>query len=333
MFIKPYHFLLGLALLGALGSCNKELDLDNETLIKIEKQEKLAELDKIYDLAFTDPKAAESDLSTYMQEKLITETHNFLVNNEINNSYSFTKLAIQLNLQQQTLSDQDLKSSLFAIYKARYESDLSNRTLYGSIPEQLKMGDKLKRFESKMAEIKASYENAVKTFENSNPLDKSISKQWEGVLFAYKSDFSVFYNLLYDFTLGSDKSWDYEKFAFMPAIPKVGAMAGVQFEKELDKGDIISKLHYETYGDRIFFQFHIRNNYDYEKQTGKLERMWCYEYKYELKDGKLLLSEPRILYYMFPTMISIAFDEPLYKTNYLDAFSGFEKDLVLSVKQ
>lgn len=333
MFTRSYYFLLSLTLMGAFASCNKELDLDKETLIKIEKQEKLVELDKIYDLAFTDPKAAEGELSKYTRDELITDTHNFLTNTEVNNSYSFTKLAIQLNLQQQALPNQDLKHSLFATYKARYESDLSNRTLYGSIPEQLKMGDKLKRFEDKMAEIKTSYESAIKAFESSNPLDKSIAKEWEGVLFAYKSDFSVFYNLLYDFSLNSDKSWDYESFSFMPAIPKVGAMAGVQFERELDKSDIVSKLHYETYGDRIFFQFHIRNNYDYETQTGKLERMWCYEYKYQLKDGKLLLSEPRILYYMFPTMIAIAFDDPLYKTNYLEAFSGFEKELELSVKQ
>lgn len=330
--MKYFKIIFILGLVGIFNpSCTKELDLDDDTQLKIEKQGKLEKLDLLFDLAFNDPEKAEVDFENFLQTELITESQNFLSDHDVNNKYTLTKLAIQLNVEHsKALASLD-KKSLFNIYKKMYEVDLSNRTLWGSIPEQLKQGEQLKKFETKMTEIEDSYKKVVAEFKEKSQVDAAITEiDWWGGIFAYKPDFSKFYSGSFSFKLNKDKSWDYDSFFFIPAIPKIGALAGAQEEKEFNPELLLSPLQYEVYGDRIFFHFHIKNNYDYESQSGKLERVWNYEYKYELKDGTLVLSEPRILNYMFPALISIGYDDPVFKTNYLEPFMGFEKDIVLS---
>lgn len=330
--MKYLKIIFILALVGIFNpSCTKELDLDDETLLKVDKQGKLEKLNQLFDLAFEDPQKAEIDFESFLQTELITETQNFLSDLDVNNQYTLTKLAIQLNVDHAKKMRSIDQTSLFNIYQNMYEVDLSNRTLWGSIPEQLKQGEQLKKFEAKMEEIKTSYKQVIAEFKEKSQVDVAITEiNWWGGIFAYKPDFSKFYSGSFSFKLNKDNSLNYESFFFIPAIPKIGALAGAQEEKDFDPKLLLSPLEYEVYGDRIFFHFHIKNNYDYESQSGKLERVWNYEYKYEIKDGTLVLSEPRILNYMFPVLISISHDDPVFKTNYLDPFSGFEKDIVLS---
>lgn len=324
-------FLLMLVVVGT--SCTQELDLDDDTALRIAKQEKLEKLDKIFNLAFEDPQKAESDFDTFVQTELITETQNFLSDLDINNQYTLTKLGIQLNLDHLKLSQASDRSNLFDIYKEMYQVDLSNRTLWGSIPEQLKQGEPLEKFENKMDEIEDYYEQIIKTFKDKSKVDQAITDtKWMSMIYAYKPDFSKFYFGLYSFTLNKDKSWDNTSFFFIPAIPKIGALAGVQEEKEFIPTNQLAPLVYEVYGDRIFFHFHIKNDYDYETQSGKLERMWNYEFKYELKDGTLVLTQPRLLNYMYPTLISISHDDDVFKTNYLDAFIGFGDPITMTAQ-
>ncbi|MEA4917398.1 hypothetical protein [Proteiniphilum sp.] len=332
--MKHIYLLLFTALAVTIfSSCTKELDLDEETLLLLEKQEKLERLDELFYLAFKEPVRAETEYNQFVRDELITETQNFLLNNEVNNSYTFTKLAIQLNLDHHKIAGGYNQTTLFEIYKTMYEVDLSNRTLWGSIPEQVKSGEQLELFEKKMKEIKAFHQDQIALFMAQNKTDESLTnKTWVGMGFAYKPDFSAFYSINFNFVLHDDKSWDYEDFFFMPAIPKTGALAGAQEEKDLDKDDLLSPLKYAVYDDRIFFHFHIRNNYNYEDQSGKLERVWNYEYKYELREGQLLLTEPRILNYMFPVLHSIDHDGEDYKKNYLEAFIGFDQGFTLSIQ-
>ncbi|MGO1669575.1 MAG: hypothetical protein ACTHYC_01955 [Sphingobacterium sp.] len=56
-----------------LSSCKKELDLDEDILVLIDKQEKLQQLDALYDLAFEDPLKAEEDYYHYLNTELLTE--------------------------------------------------------------------------------------------------------------------------------------------------------------------------------------------------------------------------------------------------------------------
>lgn len=333
--MKLNRFVLNVCILlcvGLLSSCNQELDLDDETQLLLEKQETLKKLDALYDLAFEDPVKAENDFNLFVNNELITETMNLLINSEINNSYSFTKLAIQLNRDHQEIVKQYSTTSLFKAYKMMFETDLSVRTLLGSIPEQLKQGAKLEKFKAKIAEIKAFHQDKIDSFQNNTTIDESIiNKTWNYMGTAYKNDFSIIHPITFNFLLKQDKSWDFESFFFMPAIPRTGALATPQDEQNFDKETLISPKTYYVYNNHIYFYFHIRNNYNYESQTGKPERHWCYEYKYEVKDGTLQLSEPRILYYMFPTIINAEFDTPIYKENYLDQYTGFENGYTLSV--
>ncbi len=331
---QVYSNILLLFLLAGitLSSCTKELDIDNETQLLIDKKEKLDQLDAFYQQAFEAPGATATNFDAFVKQELITATQNFLADNEINNHYTLVLLALQLNTSHEKIAKDYNKPSLYERYKILYETDLHNRTLLGSIPEQLKKGDRLKLFQEKMDAIAAFHEEKITDFEKGATADETIAgKNWTGGGFAYKPDFSAFYSIQFNFTLHKDKSWDYESFFFMPAIPKVGALAGTRDEKELDKADIISPLQYYVYGDRIFFRFHIRNTYNYETEKGKLERTWCYEYKYAVTDGQLQLTEPKILHYMYPVLDDIAYGDPLFTTNYLEDFDGFEDGFTLSV--
>ena len=324
----PIPLLLILFTASIFTSCKDTLDLDDETIIKIEKQEKLKQLDELYDLCFTDPFTAEEKYNHFVKNELITAEQNFLVDLEISNRNSMTSLAIRLNTNTLKVQDDLPTNSLFELYKTMFENKMLNQSLLGEIPQQLKKGERLERFRSKINEANNFLLGKINDFKKNSQSDNSLmNKNWQ------KQDLIIdfvsfrFYNIDFNFTLKSDKSIDISSFYFLPHIPKNGSLLGpmdeVGFFKEEIEPNIISPYEYTVYGNKICFYFHFKNNYDHLQKSGKLEREWCYEYEYKVEGNQLTLSNPRVLFFMMPVMRETGYDDPIFQERYPDGLKQF----------
>lgn len=322
---------LGLFLFVALLSCcSQGLDLDDETLLKIEKQDKMTELDALFDLAFEDPARAQKDFDLFVREQLITENLNFLSDYDVNNKYIATELAIKLNLNDQSVKENLNTNNLFDIYLAKYQSETLNKTLRANIPQQLRQGERYEKFNAKLNEMDSFLNNSIRAFREQSLPDPRVAGHWSMMGAAYNNDFSKIYPITFDLTLGADKSLDFESFFFLPAIPYVQGNPTPKEEKDVTTDMLLSPLKYDVYDGHICFFFHLANDYNQQTKEGKLERVWIYEYEYELMGENLLLKNPRLIHYMFPSMIYIAHDSDLFQSNYLDNITGFGNGFTLT---
>lgn len=312
------------------GACERTLDLDEDTLLQIDKQQKMEQLDRFYELAFTDPQRAEVDFDRYVKTELLTERQNFLSDYQINSYYTLVTLAIRMTTNEMRCRENCDKSSLFALYKARDQTSMFNRTLMASIPQQLKQGGRLERFEERVASIGAFFADEIAAFRRNSVADERLAgKKWEYTGYAVKWDYSKLYLIRFDFTLNADKTWEYGSFFFLPAIA-MGTLSTEIDEVGFETAWITSPLEYATYDDHICFYFDLKSTYDPATESGKLARSWCYEYRYEVTDQGVALSEPRISLDMYPQSMVIEYGDLAFTTKYLDAYTGFDQPFLLT---
>lgn len=328
--IKYFYITLILLMLGVNFSCTKALDLDEETLLELEKQEILEELDKLYDLSFTDIAKAEEDYNTYLKDVLLSEDENFLADNSILLRRNFTDLAIRLNQNiteaQSTISGTDL----YQIYSQKFQADLVNLTLLGEIPQLLKTGEKLDAFEDKIAASNQFFDDKIEELKSSSTVDEAIvDKNWnfaDMVFQMVETDFYI-HTISFDFTLKSDKSMEVNSFFYMPYIPNNGSYS-TAVEKEYDGDLVLNPLTYDIYDNKLFFHFHLKNNRDLIYQTGFRERHWYFEYEYEVVEDQLVLSKPKMGFYMYPELKLLTHDDSGFQEIYPQTMQAFK----LSIK-
>lgn len=331
MKIKYILLLLAVFAVTAFSSCTKELDLDEDTLLQIEKQEKLAELDDLFYLAFDDPEKAEEDFNVYVSEELLRNGQNFLLDNDILLSKNFTDLAIQLNKNIKEGYSLIEGKSLYELTCLRFKTDVNNRTLLGQIPQLLKSGEKLEKFENERQSADKLFKAKIAELKAKTVIDQSlIGKNWYFSKFTFQQvGTSRFYyhNILFDFSFNADKSMNINSFFYMPYIPSDALLAGSV--EGAYNGEIINEpLTYEIYDNKIFFHFHLQNNRDIVYQTGFRERHWFYEYEYNLVNNQLVLSKPKIGFYMYPELKLLQHNDAGFQAVYPEDMQQFS----LSIK-
>lgn len=315
---KYFYVTLMILILVGNFSCTKEVELDEETLLELKKQEILVELDRLYHLSFTDIAMAEEDYNTYMKEVLLSEDENFLADNSVLLRRNFTDLAIRLN-QNVTKAQSNISGTdLYQIYSQKFQTDLVNQTLLGEIPQLLKSGEKLDKFKTKIASSEQFFDSKIEEFKSSSTVDEAIvDKNWDFTGFAFQivgTDFFI-HNILFDFTLKSDKSMEVNSFFYMPYVPTNGSYTSAE-EKVYDGDLVLNTLTYDIYDNKIFFHFHLKNNRDLIYQTGLRERHWYFEYEYEVVDDQLVLSKPKMGFYMYPELKLLAHDDAVFQEIY-----------------
>ncbi|MEA4917392.1 hypothetical protein [Proteiniphilum sp.] len=319
--IKIYSLLLAVIAVGSFSSCNQELDLDETTLLQLEKQEKMKELDALFDLAFIDPVKASDDYDRYVKEELLRDGQNFLMDNDVRIQNTFTDLAIRLNMKFEKVKGEVSTTSLFDIYKAKFEIALFNKTLMGDIPQQVGKNQKLDKFENRVAEINQFYEAKVRDFKAKNTIDSQVlQKQWQYSTWVFKPDFSAIYVVNFDFKLKSDGSMDIEQFFLIPTITMKGVWSleeSSQFKEDIEPS-LLAPVEFMTYGNKILFFFHIA--YDPHPGSTKFNRQYVYEFDYSVEDNQLTLSNPHIMLYMHPFLYVTGYGEPNYELNYFEAW-------------
>lgn len=326
--IKITILLLAAIAAGILSSCTRELDLDENTRLLIDKQAKLEKLDELFDLAFEDPVRAETEYYQFVKNELVTESQNFLANQDVQWRNAMTDLAIRLNKNFEDVSGSLSTTSLFDLYKAKFQNEILNKSLIGDIPQQLRRGERFDRFKNKVEEISIYIDDKIDQFKASSPVDNSITdKRWQ-LLNHYAIDYTTFkiFIINFDFVLKADKNIDMNNFFLLPYIPKPGGMLADQDEGTLIEENLLSPLNYAVYGNKIFFYFHFKNTVNplaTGAAQGKLERHWYYEYEYKLEEEKLILEKPRMGYYMYPVLYGAESGQPLFDNVYMDGLKKF----------
>lgn len=323
--IHLYAILLVNIAVYSFSSCTKELDLDDETKIALEKQEKMKQLDALFDLAFTDPAKAETDYYQFYTTQLLTDDQNFVVDNDVRMRNTFTDLAIRLNTNFEKIKALPESSSLFDIYKVKYDNWILNRSLTGEIPQQVRRGEKLEKFATKVAEVSAYFDAQIEGFKKKSPVDQNIlNKQWTAFKFIVKPDFSAFFLMNYDFKFLADGGLDINNFYLFPLYDLKSVESGgyTTFEESTNfKDDLqniqLSPASYIVYNNKIFFHFHFKASPN--AADGKLNREWCYEFDYATEGNTLTLSNPRVMYLMNPLFYQAGYGYQHYELLYFDA--------------
>lgn len=324
--IKITTLLLAAFAVVILSSCTQELDLDEETLLLLEKQDKLEKLDELFELAFTDPSKASDDYDRYFAEELLRDGQNFLVDNDIRMRATFTDLAIRLNSNFDDIKAGEIPTSLFKLYEAKFRSIMFNRSLLGEIPQQIRKGDKLSKFESRVDEVTAFYETRINNIKNSEGIDQNLlGKQWKAMQFAVKPDYSAFLVLYYDFNFVADGTLDIEQFTLYPLWDRQGSMTYTAEESANYPEDIAGKLlsepAYVAYDNKILFYFHLESNPN--AADLKFNREWLYEFDYVLDGNTLTLSNPRVMRFMHPLLYIGGYGLDSYEEYYFEDLRSF----------
>ncbi|MBX3255427.1 MAG: hypothetical protein KF862_14895 [Chitinophagaceae bacterium] len=327
--MKKISLKVFLSLISAIfifGSCTKELDLDEETKLAIEKQEKLKQLDELYELAFTDPVKAQTDYDRYFAEELLRDGQNFLVDNDVRMRSTFTDLAIRLNTNFEKIKATALSNSIFDVYKAKFESITFNRSLLGEIPQQIRKGEKLAKFEGKVAEITAYFDNDINDKKSKTSVDQDIlGKRWQAMKIAFKPDWSAYLFLYYDFKFLANGGLDIEQFVMYPVWDIQGnqpftAEESPNFPEEIAP-KLLSPAQFTTYNNKIIFYFHIEANPN--AADIKFNREWVYEFDYILEDNSLTLSNPRAMRFMHPFLYVGGYGQDSYEECYFEDIRSF----------
>lgn len=314
-------------------SCNKKLDLDEGTLLQIEKQEKLKQLNDLFELAFTNPAQAETTYNSFVLGSLITADQNFLTDKDISERNILVGLAIDLNknFHQAKLGSY---GGLFELYKGKFSGEALGKTLMTNIPARYQNEEYRKLFKQRIDSLAAFFEHKIDSIQNNSSTATSIvDKNWKLTNLAYSLEMGMFYYVNFDFTLKKDRSIDANSFFFLPFIPHNLYEALVAVRDEKDYYDfktgvaplLLSPLQYTITGNKISFFFHLKNDYDYVEATGKLERYWFYEYEYEIEGNTLTLKNPRLLFYMPPLYLSeMQYTQKVFEEKYFDGIKEFK---------
>lgn len=314
--ISTYLLLLAAISAATFSSCTKELDLDDETKIAIAKQEKMQQLDELFELAFTDPAKAETDYYQFYTIELLTETQNFVVDNDVRMRSTFADLAIRLNTTFEKVKAIPVPESLFDIYKAKFENTLFNKSLLGEIPQQLRRGEKLAKFEDKVAELGAFFDERISAFKAAQTVDENLlNKSWNAQSFMISPDMTKFFIIKYNFTLKDKGNADITDFYLYPLVTSRGLIRDESVEYTADLApSLLGPVSYAVYGNKILFYFHLEGS----PNPGdlKFNREWCQEFDYQLNGDQLILSNPHMMLYMHPLLWVSGYGEPDYETNY-----------------
>ncbi len=322
-----YLLLLTAFAVTTFSSCKDTLDLDDTTLLQLEKQEKLKQLDELFELAFTDAAKASDDYDRYFTEGLLRDGQNFLVDNDVRMHATFADLAIRLNSNFDDIKAGAIPTSLFKLYEAKFRSIMFNRSLLGEIPQQIRKGGKLARFESRVAEVTAFYETHINIVKTEAGTDQNLpGKQWKAMEFAIKPDFSAFFILYYDFRFLANGNLDIEQFSLYPVWDGQGIQAYPAEESGNYPEDIAGKLlsvpTFVTYGNnKILFYFHLENNPNAAEI--KFNREWVYEFDYVLEGNSLTLSNPRVMRFMHPLLYVGGYGFKNYEEYYFEGLRSF----------
>lgn len=308
--------------LTVFASCSKELDLDEETQIAIEKQEILKKLDLLFDLAFEEPSKAKEDYNTFFSEELLRDGQNFVVDNDVRMRATFTDLAIRLNVHFDEIKLQKLPDSLFDIYYSKFESILFNRSLLGEIPQQIRKGDKLVTFEAKVGEVSDFFDGKIKEIEsNAQQNQNLLGKQWKTTKWAIKPDYSAFYIINYDFKFLADGGLDINGFFLYPLLnirmgnQPMNAEESSNFPEDI-AGTQLSPAKFMLYNNKILFYFHLEANPN--AADIKFNREWIYEFDYKLEGNSLTFSNPRAMRFMHPFLYIGGYGTDTYEELYFE---------------
>lgn len=332
--IHLYAILLVHIAVYSFSSCTKELDLDEETRLLIDTKEKLQKLDELYDLAFEDAIKADQDFQQFVQNELLTEDQNFLANQDVLWRKTMTDMAIRMNKNFSLAKDTLSNAAIFDLYNVKFETDIINQTLFSEVPKQLQSGERFQKFRDRMPEILQWFDDKIKVFADSHkdPDQQLLGKTWFMSDLVYQLQPLKFYFIDFDFAFKQDGTLDITKFFFFPWVVAQGSITGVlgdQKEENFNPANLESPAQYMTYGNKLFFYFHIKSTYDPlgAIDIRLLEREWIYEYTYRIEDGKLILSNPRMCLLRFPQRFSRTPGDDAYK-DYLEGL----KQYTLTVK-
>lgn len=326
-----YLFLI--LTIAGLHACTKKLDLDDDMGLRLHKQEKMERLDQLFDLSFEKPFDAEEAYRKFILQDLLTENQNYLEDSDIKWRNSRTDLAIRMNVHFARIAT-DLPTTLFELYKAKFETNVLNRTLLAQSPQQLKSEARFSVFKERLETINTFFDGKTAALQASLSIDTQLpNKDWllQNKIVGGTADNPYgLYIVNFDFKLQADGGMDIKKFFFFPYIPKPnGSFYTQQDEQQYSTGafakeDLLSPARYSTYGNKIFFHFHLRNNIDpLAEGVGKPEREWIFEYEYKLINNQLLLSKPRMMLSMYPHLLKAEPGEDIYHKYYSDRLKEF----------
>lgn len=320
---KPFVYLILLAavMVSSFCSCTKKLDLDEDTVILIEKQDKLASLEKLFDLSFEDPEKAKADYNQFVSEELFTADRNFLTDEDIRISNNYTSAVINLNAGFNSIEQEISKKTLFELYDTKFTSSINNQDLFGDIPLQLKTGDRYNRFKEKVAYINTYFDKKIEEQIANTVVDKSITgKKWLLSKFYYDWGSGQFYNINFDITLNDDKSTNVNSFFFIPFTRYIG----INETSITDlKPNLLSAVRYAVYNNKICFYFHLKDNVDQVRNTGHIARNWVFEFSYHVDGNNLIFSEPRKRLYLAPIYYKDNFNDENFKDFYAEDLQKF----------
>ncbi|MGO1669576.1 MAG: hypothetical protein ACTHYC_01960 [Sphingobacterium sp.] len=331
-----YILLITIFAIATLSSCKDTLDLDEDTMLLLEKQEKINKLDQLFDLSFKNALQAESDYRDFVKYELLTETQNYLDDSDVSWRNSRTNLAIRVNANFARVSA-ELPASMFDLYRLKFETNVLNRTLIGQSPQQLRYDERFAKFRERVEEIETFFDERANTFKANQSINSAIVNKnliLKNKLVSGALGNTGVYIINFDFTLKEDNGMDIEKFFFFPYIPKPNYSFLSQQDENaystnrLPSDDLLSPAMYVTYGNKIFFYFHLRNNTNpFVEGEGKIEREWIFEYEYAVNSNRLTLTKPRMALSMYPHLLTSQPGDEIYKNYYSDGL----KEFILSI--
>jgi|GEM_PF-1677354 len=331
--IDTYLLLIAVVAVATFGSCTKELDLDEDTRLLLDKKQRLEKLDELFDRSFDEAAEAENDYRKFVEYELLTETQNYLDDPDVKWRNARTDLAIRMNANFARVSA-TLPTVLFDLYKLKFQTNILNRTLLGQAPQQLRNDERFARFKKEVTDIDAFFDEKINALKQDLKVNEAIiNKNWKlenKFVMGTPDNPFAFFIINFDFTMKADNGMDIEKFFFFPYIPKPNASFMPQQDEliysylKFPPEDLLAPAEYRVYGSKIFFYFHLRNNVDpFNDGVGKLEREWIFEYEYTLNGNGLSLTQPRMMLSMFPHLLSAEPGDDIYSKYYADGLKEF----------
>ncbi len=313
--------LIALLLTTVHSSCTKKLDLDEDTSLLIEKQDKLARLNELFDLSFENPQQAKAEYELFVAAELFTTDRNFLTDSDVRMSSQYTSAVIQLNLGFEQTATGLADMNLFELYDTKFRTYINNRDILGDVPLQLKKGERYERFKEKVADINTYFNDRIKEKIEKSSTDKNITgKKWLLSTFFYDWDRGALHNIHFDFILNEDKSSTFNAFFFIP----FARYSDVDEKLMTDlQSNLLAAPEYAIYNNKICFYFQLKDNIDYVRNTGHMERSWVFEFTYQVDGNNLLLSEPRKRRYLAPFYYNDNYDDEGFSSFYPNELQQF----------
>lgn len=323
------NFFLLIFVIGIFNSCTKKLELSAEEQLLLDAKNKIAKLDKLYDQAFEDPIKADKDFKAFVQNELFTKDENFLNNQDVLWHKLMTDLTIRMCKNFKLATDTLSNANAYTLYKAKFKTVITNKIIFGELPQQLKYNNRYSKFEIKRADIVKYFDDKISTFfanntANANLLNKHCTLTGN---VAYNETFTEYYYADFDFTFKEGNKIEGSKFFFFPCKYFSGLTVITKTEGvmpvNVNATKWISEPKYVVYNDKILFYFHFKSSYNPLDEKGEIEREWVYEYNYSIEsDGSLKLFNPKVSFFQFPINYVSEPDGVGYKKN-IEALKSF----------